>query len=89
METECPGPCCKEIGQTTAQLSDITHVSPFTGSITNGLILELLSCCTLTKLIQILGQTNPELTSVHPNTVKSRVTRVQDIKKKLVSKKKV
>lgn len=88
MEADFPGPCCKEIGLTTEHLSDVTHIAPFTGSITNGLKLELLSCCTLTKLIQILGLLNPELTAVHPNTLKSRVNRVLDVKKRLVSKKK-
>ncbi|XP_045190091.2 uncharacterized protein LOC123547228 [Mercenaria mercenaria] len=88
MDGEFIGPFCKELG---LQLHTIADIKPLTNChILNGVVLELYTQYrNISKVVDVLVRLNPELSTIHVNTLKSRINRIVEIKKKLVSKKKV
>ncbi|XP_060599218.1 putative leucine-rich repeat-containing protein DDB_G0290503 [Ruditapes philippinarum] len=88
MEADNIGPFCKQIG---LHINSLDEINPLRNShILNGVILELFSHFkNCTKIVDVLIRLNPDLSAVNINTLKSRINCVIEIKKKLVSKKKV
>ncbi|XP_060590998.1 uncharacterized protein LOC132745980 [Ruditapes philippinarum] len=88
VEGDSIGQFCQKIGLSTNTLDQI---KPLTHShILNGVVLELyLYYKNCAKIADVLIRLNPDLSAVNANTLKSRINRVVEIKKKLTSKKKV
>ncbi|KAL4219419.1 Piwi-like protein 1 [Mactra antiquata] len=91
MEEEFLGPYCMEIQLTNKQINNLNIIKPLTNQcIKIGLIFELQTYFkNLNKVIDIIKSLQPDLSSSNQSTLKTRINRAIETKKKLVSKKKV
>lgn len=78
------GPFCQAIGLTTAQTQDVKTIKAITKSIQNGVIEELFNCFrSISIVVNILIALQPAFKTVKHTTLKSQISRVLEIKKKL------
>ena len=88
-----PGPFCKELNITTQDLEDENNFNPVQ-ELTNGLVLEINSYIehhgkNLHSLFNIISKLNSNFECMNVKSLKTKVSRVCEQRKKLVSKKKV
>lgn len=84
------GPFCQEVGLSLQQLPDIDSIKAATIPLKNGLIFEINSTVKdVSKVILVLTKLQPTLHEYNIKTIRQKITRLLDTKKKLLARKKV